>query len=62
MEKKLIYGIKLDANQLKELASIVEKQRTTDKDEVGEYTLFGDYGNYKYIITENYDVLLLEIK
>ncbi len=62
MEKKLIYGIKLDVNQLKELACIVEKQGTTDKDEPGEYTMFGDYGKYNYIITENHDVLFLGIK
>lgn len=52
----------LTAEQLQELATIVEQQNTTDRDEQGDYISNCDYGTYHYRIDEDYDVILVKVE
>lgn len=58
-----IGGMRLTLEDLKELESILEVQETTDKEPKGKYCYTSDYDiEYKYIIDEELDVILEEIR
>ena len=62
MKRKMkIGGVWLTLEDLKELESILEMQETTDKEPKGEYCYTSDI-EYTYIIDEEFDVILEEIR
>ena len=64
MKRKIkIGGMWLTVENLKELTEILETQETTDKEPNGEYCYTSDSDiEYTYIIDEEFDVILEEIR
>lgn len=64
MKRKIkIGGMWLTVEDLKELESILEIQKTTDKEPKGKYSYTSDSDTeYSYRIDDDYDVILEKIR
>lgn len=58
-----IKGIKLNREQLKELAELLAVQETTDKEKAGsQIELLTDKATYNYTVDKDYNIILKNVK